>query len=422
MANFILVGKNGFNLPRDLEVPSVLSGHSSLLTPQLIDFLLKRGHEVSLVCPRSAGRSDQIYEAGPYAPNQLRVFPYGDTKFAKTPQSVPLDAFVAAMGAAFGAGSCSHMKTTVISIYGFPFAPMVECLRPAFNFSHLVLLRGGDGDRWLSSNMLQSEYTNFNEADTIVKWYVSALTNADAIFTASEWLATRARSHDIAITSVIPTPPPDLDPTQAVEFGKHVLSKIAKENSLVVEGKKILLFAGRDSPEKRPDLALRAFAEWQDENWVLLMLGIPAPQQGDVSLPKGKNVGFSTVSPFHFAALAHVSHGFIHTSLKLNGFEDARPSAVSIAASAGCSVVFPKNVGGVSECVSGLNQEMFGFDVVHDSVDETTDGIVRSLRNLNCSDKTERVRASNMSHYDNLKPDIIFEELTKHVSKSIEMV
>ncbi|WHP67315.1 hypothetical protein [Phaeobacter inhibens] len=419
MAKFIIVGKNGFKLPNHPNVSSTLSGHSSVLTPQLADFLLNLGHDVSFVFPVRPGRLDQHFEFGSQSPKELKLHPYGDTEFHKTPQSASMDSFIGAMGSAFSSTNVKEQEVIVISVYGFPFAPMVESLRSIRKFKHIVLLRGGDGDRWLSPERLQSEEIEFSSAEMISAWYRNALLNADVVCAASKWLAERARSHGVCVHSISPTPPPQLDRFEIIERSQKTISRIEKQNSILLTGKKLLLFAGRDSPDKRPDLALKAFERWNPGNWSLLMFGIPKPEHSEVS-SKGR-VGYLTVSPVDLAAVSYFCDGFLHTSLKTNKFEDARPSAVSIAASSGCPVVFPNNTGGVEECVSKYNRDHFAFEAIDGSINITTSNIVETLKILDCDVRTKKARSENLKLYENIKPSTIFKEVLAHALNESEL-
>ena len=111
----------------------------------------------------------------------------------------------------------------------------------------------------------------------------------------------------------------------------------------------------------------------------------------------------------------HCCDGFVHTSIPTDDFEDARPSAVSMAASAGCPVIFPLRVGGVAECFSPENAAHLGY-IWNGTDADTVRNIVAKLRLLTNSGLTQQIASSNLAHSKDVQPKQVFTQLTKHLA------
>jgi glycosyltransferase involved in cell wall biosynthesis len=114
-----------------------------------------------------------------------------------------------------------------------------------------------------------------------------------------------------------------------------------------------LLWSGRLSPDKRPDLALAAFCQAARDGvdrWQLVIAG-----DGDRSLLPGAlppGVAHVFVPPRSLPHMLRAADGAVHTAVP-GSFIDSRPSSVLAASAYGlpCITVRSDGLGGTDECV-----------------------------------------------------------------------
>jgi glycosyltransferase involved in cell wall biosynthesis len=144
-----------------------------------------------------------------------------------------------------------------------------------------------------------------------------------------------------------------------------------------------LLWSGRLSPDKRPDLAIRAFrqaAQAGADRWQLVIAGDGDRSLLPAALPPG--VAHVFVPPRSLPHMLRAADGAVHTAVP-GGFIDSRPSSVLAASAYGvpCITVRSDGVGGTDECVSPGVLAKLGVDRAGGE-DEIVAGLAASIATL----------------------------------------
>jgi hypothetical protein len=179
-----------------------------------------------------------------------------------------------------------------------------------------------------------------------------------SVTAASTWLADVARSAGVQVDAIIGSPPPGdgVAPEVTADRSSWKRAYLA-DGYLPVGGDTLradrlwLLWSGRLSKDKRPDLAIEAFARAGSDRWQLVIAG-----EGDRALlpdPLPPGVAHVFVPPRSLPRILRAADAALHTAVP-GSFIDSRPSSVLAASSYGlpCITVRAEGVGGTDECVS----------------------------------------------------------------------
>ncbi len=419
-----VVGKSAFShRVNGIDVPAVIAGHTVQLIRQLLTYAATRGHEVYYLYPTTVAEEDTVvFDPYDNLPEAVTLVPFGDPRFSKTSvHSGWLDLTAALTRAANVNGGLDW----VILCYGFPFAPLLGYLKHEQGFRLAVLVRGGDGYKWLDHHWLQQQGPVMNNSEELRSVYKAALSNADFLGVASRWLGRKLRQHDVRFHAVIESPAAcEGAVVGIVTRGLFPpTAGISVTYGAMNPEKRWMLTAGRASRDKRADLAIEVFAEAALPDWQLI-LSVPGPQHDIVAEQarrlKPGSVCVVTTAPRAIGALFKTCDAYIHTSIPSREFVDARPSSVTSAAYYGKPVVAPLAVdGGLTESLSSENIDAYCFDIRDVDGQGGTTRIVTlaahaALRLLDCALR-ESVGLANAEHSKGSSVEAVFGRLFAHL-------
>jgi glycosyltransferase involved in cell wall biosynthesis len=279
-----------------------------------------------------------------------------------------------------------------VFVYPFPLLNLAAPVLRAAGVPWVATFRGGDAYRWLA------EPDDAAPNQRLV-WaaYREALQGSASVTAASSWLADVARAAGVPVDGIIGSPPPGdgVAPEVTPDRGGWKLEYL-DDGYLPVGGEMLrpdrlwLLWSGRLSKDKRPDLAIEAFARTASDRWQLVIAG-----EGDRALlpdPLPAGVAHVFVPPRSLPRILRAADAALHTAVP-GSFIDSRPSSVLAASSYGlpCITVRAEGVGGTDECVSPLVLAQIGVPGVAREEDIVA-GIAASIDRL--SDDAVRVALS----------------------------
>ena len=394
----LLVAKSAFSGtgPDGREYPAILSGMTVGFVRGLVRTALERGHPLTYVFPATTGPSEVTFvdDADPL-PDGVVARPFWDGPIAKSAVSaapVELQALVADV--------CNTPATrpdVAVFVYPYPLLSLAAPVLKAAGVPYVATFRGGDAYRWLPE---PAPGPDVSPNQSLVRdAYREHLRGCASVTAASSWLADVARDAGIEVDAIIGSPPPsDGVPPEVTADRSRWKQEYLADGYVPVGGEALrpdrlwLLWSGRLSKDKRPDLAIEAFARAATtrDRWQLVIAG-----EGDRSLlpealPPG--VGHVFVPPRSLPRMLRAADAALHTAVP-GSFIDSRPSSVLQASSYGlpCISVRADGVGGTDECVSPEVLRQLGVPGADDEATIVA-GIAASLDRL--TDDATRVALS----------------------------
>jgi glycosyltransferase involved in cell wall biosynthesis len=381
--------------------PAILSGHTVGFVRGLVRTARSRGDHITYLYPGFAGPAEvSFFDAADPVPADVDARPFWDEPLPKSAvSSAPVEL-------------CAHLADICRSpatrpdvaafVYPFPLLVLAAPVLAAAGVPYVASFRGGDAYRWLAPPPGDAS----PGAVAMRAAYLSALQGAASLTAASSWLADVAREAGLTVDGIIGSPPPadDQGVSPSGVSTDHTDAMVRKRRYLdegyrPITGEALrpdrlwLLWSGRLSPDKRPDLALRAFrqaARDGADRWQLVIAG-----DGDRSLLPGAlppGAAHVFVPPRSLPHMLRAADGAVHTAVP-GSFIDARPSSVLAASAYGlpCITVRSGGLGGTDECVSPGVLARLGVERSDDE-DAVVAGLAASIAAL--SDDAERRRLS----------------------------
>jgi glycosyltransferase involved in cell wall biosynthesis len=403
------VSKSAFSHAIDgLTVPAVVSGHTSQLARALIASARTEGHDVAHVYPIAPGSDDAcVVDPLDAYPANVRQLPYWDVPLPKATLSSGSLSFTAAL---YEAGPLDW----VVLLYAFPLAPLVQQFCAATGTRFAALLRGGDVYKWLSPDWWRRVQPAVNSA-SMLGLYAKALRDADYVAAASAWLLGVSQEHGVPCDDILESPA--AISVASLTARTELLNDpgIAVLSGTVDPSRRWLLWAGRASPDKRPDLALDAFERAGVSGWQLLLAAAGPLEDQIASRIDSKRVSAALVraSPRVMPALFAGCDALLHTAVPSSTFIDARPSAVTSAAYHAKPVIAPRaERGGVAESLAPINLDAFGF-AVDASADVTMQSLVDAMLRLGDAALRAHAGAANSAWSQASSPDAVWARLAR---------
>jgi glycosyltransferase involved in cell wall biosynthesis len=373
--------------------PAILSGHTVGFVRGLVRAARSRGDSITYVYPGYAGPAEVcFFDAADPVPADVDARPFWDEPLPKSAVSSGPVEFCATLAEI--CADPSRRPDVAAFVYPFPLLVLAAPVLDAAGVPYVVSFRGGDAYRWLAPPPEDATPGQL----AIRSAYRAALGRSASLTAASSWLADVARESGLAVDGIIGSPPPgddqgvspsgaSSDPSDAMARKRRYLD----EGYRPITGESLrpdrlwLLWSGRLSPDKRPDLAIRAFrqaAQAGADRWQLVIAGDGDRSLLPAALPPG--VAHVFVPPRSMPHMLRAADGAVHTAVP-GGFIDSRPSSVLAASAYGvpCITVRSDGVGGTDECVSPGVLDALGVDRPGDADDADTpageDGIVAGL-------------------------------------------
>lgn len=321
--------------------PAILSGMTVGFVRGLIRAALARGDELTYVFPAFPGPAEVTFvDDDDPLPAGVVARPFSDEPIPKSAIGAAPVRFVATL-----ADACRQAPPDVaVFVYPFPLLNLAAPVLAAAGVPFAAALRGGDGYRWLAAG-------EGLEHDA----YRDALRQCVSVTAASSWLAEVAERAGVTVDAVVGSPPPSdgVDPEITADRSGWKRDYLASgPPDVALDPDKLwLLWSGRLSTDKRPDLAIEAFGRIGPDRWQLVLAGdgdrslLPSP------LPAGVTQVF--VPPRLVPRILRATDAALHTALP-GAFVDSRPASVLAATSYGvpCITVRSGGRGGTDECVA----------------------------------------------------------------------
>lgn len=358
----LLVAKSAYSGagPDGRTHPAILSGMTVGFVRGLVRAALTGGHPLTYVFPATTGPSEVTFvdDADPL-PAGVDARPFWDGPIAKSAVSagaVELQAVVADV--------CADPATrpdVAAFVYPFPLLSLAVPVLRAAGVPYVATFRGGDAYRWLAD---PEPGPDVSPNQRLVRdAYRAHLQGCASTTAASAWLADVARGAGVEVDAIIGSPPPSDGVAPEVTADRSAWKREYLAGGYVPLGgealrddKLWLLWSGRLSKDKRPDLALAAFAEAATaggggDRWQLVIAGEGDRSLLPAELPPG--VGHVFVPPRSLPHVLRAADAGLHTAVP-GSFIDSRPSSVLQFSSYGipCITVRTGGVGGTDECVS----------------------------------------------------------------------
>jgi glycosyltransferase involved in cell wall biosynthesis len=374
--------------------PAILSGHTVGFVRGLLRTAQGRGDEVVYLYPGFAGPAEVcFFDPADRVPPEVDARPFWDDPLPKSAlSSAPVE-----LGAQVTQLCASGDTRPDVAAFVYPF-PLLTLLAPILDRAgvpYVASLRGGDAYRWLAP--APADATPGQVA--VRSAYLVALQGCASLTAASSWLAEVARDAGLDVDAVVGSPPPapaeEGSPDDEDSVGRKLrylsdgYRPIAGEN--LRPQRRWLLWSGRLSHDKRPDLALRAFSRAQAEGWQLVVAGDGDRSLLPAALPPG--VAHVFVPPRNLSQILRACDGALHTAVP-GSFIDARPSSVLAASAYGlpCITVRSDGLGGTDECVSPEVLSALGVARAGHDDDQLVAGLAASIERL--TDDALRARLS----------------------------
>jgi glycosyltransferase involved in cell wall biosynthesis len=398
----LLVAKSAYSgtLPDGRGYPAILSGMTVGFVRGLVRTGLAQGHELTYVFPAFTGPSEVTFvdDRDPL-PDAVVARPFGDGPIAKSAVSAAAVEFTAVV-----ADVCADPATrpdVAVFVYPFPLLSLAAPILQAAGVPWVATFRGGDAYRWLAEPDAAAARTSPNQR---LVWaaYRDALRRAASTTAASEWLADVARGAGVKVDAIIGSPPasdgipPEVTADRSRWKAEYLADGYVPQGGETLRADRLwLLWSGRLSKDKRPDLALDAFARAAtarggDGRWQLVIAGEGDRALLPAELPPG--VGHVFVPPRSLPRMLRAADAALHTAVP-GSFIDSRPSSVLAASSYGvpCITVRAEGVGGTDECISPEVLDQVGVPGTDDEA-AIVAGIAASIDRL--ADDTTRVALS----------------------------
>ena len=355
----LLVAKSAYSGvgPDGRAYPAILSGMTVGFVRGLVRAALENDHPLTYVFPAYTGPSEVTFvdDADPL-PAGVVARPFWDAPIAESAvPSGPVE-FTALI-----ADICTSPETrpdVAVFVSPFPLLSLAAPLLTAAGVPYVATFRGDDAYRWLAKPGTGPDVSPNQEL--VWKAYRDQLQACASTTAASSWLADVARDAGVEVDAIIGSPPASdgVAPEITADRSRWKHEYLA-DGYVPVAGEALrpdrlwLLWSGRLSTDKRPDLAIDAFARaaTTSDRWQLVIAG-----EGDRSLlpdelPPG--VGHVFVPPRSLPRMLRAADAALHTAVP-GSFIDSRPSSVLAASSYGlpCITVRAEGVGGTDECTS----------------------------------------------------------------------
>jgi glycosyltransferase involved in cell wall biosynthesis len=355
----LLVAKSAYSGvgPDGRPYPAILSGMTVGFVRGLVRTALARGYSLTYVFPAFTGPSEVTFvdDADP-VPAAVTARPFWDGPIAKSAVSAGPVEFTTVVGDI--CASPESRPDVAVFVYPFPLLSLAAPILRAAGVPWVATFRGGDAYRWLAEPEARDDVS----PNQRLVWsaYRTALQSAASVTAASSWLADVARTAGVEVDGIIGSPPasdgvaPEVTADRSrwkQEYLDDGYMPVGTGGEALRPDRLWLLWSGRLSKDKRPDLAIEAFARTTSERWQLVIAG-----EGDRSLlpdPLPGGVGHVFVPPRSLPRILRAADAALHTAVP-GSFIDSRPSSVLAASSYGlpCITVRAEGVGGTDECVS----------------------------------------------------------------------
>ena len=357
----LLVAKSAYSGvgPDGRAHPAILSGMTVGFVRGLVRASLAGGHPLTYVFPAYTGPSEVTFvdDADPL-PDGVVARPFWDGPVAKSAVSAGPVEFQAVV-----ADVCADPATkpdVAVFVYPFPLLGLAAPVLRAAGVPYVATFRGGDAYRWLAE---PAPGPDVSPNQLLVRnAYRADLQGCASTSAASSWLADVARDAGVEVDAIIGSPPPSdgVAPEVTADRSRWKREYLA-DGYVPLAGEALrddrlwLLWSGRLSKDKRPDLALQAFARAasvRDQGrWQLVIAGDGDRSLLPAQLPPG--VAHVFVPPRSLPRILRSADAALHTAVP-GSFIDSRPSSVLQFSSYGipCITVRAEGVGGTDECIS----------------------------------------------------------------------
>lgn len=357
----VFLGKNPFFRGRSsANTQPYLAGHTVGFTAAMIGAMLERDARVTLITLN--GPTNVPCEIAPFFPSppddeRLSIIDLSLQTEAKVPFFFPSISIADhLLTLAEGEDAC----LTVLAVYAYPaiVGAMLAAREDPRRIRVVALLRGSDVSRFFGA-----------EATGRLRVYRSALKSCHKVLAVSESLSTNAAGLGIPVHGILPSPYfPVSSDMQGLEPGSAearalFLRKIAPDHPLPesLHARPWTVTSARAGPERPVGDALDALSTdgLRDSTY-----GFVASPRRVNGLEPHDNVVSAFVPPSLMPDLLHAASVFLHPTRRAD-FYDARPHAVTQAASSGCPVVLPRSAaddGGAVESLSQINVQRLIYD------------------------------------------------------------
>ena len=355
----LLVAKSAYSGvgPGGRAYPAILSGMTVGFVRGLVRTALADDHPLTYVFPATTGPSEVTFvdDVDPL-PEGVVARPFWDDPVAKSAVSAGPVEFTALI-----ADICSSPETrpdVAVFVYPFPLLSLAAPLLAAAGVPYVATFRGGDAYRWLAEPGTGPDVS----PNQRLVWaaYRDQLRACASTTAASSWLADVAREAGVEVDAVIGSPPasdgvaPEITADRSRWKREYLTDGYVPLAGETLRPDRLwVLWSGRLSKDKRPDLAIDAFARaaTTSDRWQLVIAGEGDRSLLPAELPPG--VGHVFVPPRSLPRMLRAADAALHTAVP-GSFIDSRPSSVLAASSYGlpCITVRAEGVGGTDECIS----------------------------------------------------------------------
>jgi len=372
-----ILAKNPYYFKGEKITP-YLAGHSIGFVAPFIEYLIKRGHKVSIISPKEYKSEEEIeskfFNKPPKSKNFFNFF-VEEAKFPKVPFNFGDLMF---QNAIIKAKKTMGGLDIVLVVYIFPWIVAVNYLKKDIGFKTVAFLRGSDV---FSGCFRDSDYKKLvsdkETWDEIVNVMVSSLNKSDLVYSVSNMLKRFAGRQGIKVDKICPTPPfPNSQGIKEVKRTKEQSKKaflrnkfIRKQFGKINKDTKWIAYLGRLHSEKQVSLVVDAFNLSKNHKGISLIIAGTGLEKKNLQERKAKmglkNMHIGFVPPKLVPLFCKSIDIMIHPATP-QSFMDARPSSCMNAAFMGVPVIFPYKEGiegtGLSESVSSANKKFLAVN------------------------------------------------------------
>lgn len=357
----VFLGKNPFfRGPSSTNTQPYLAGHTVGFTASMIGAMLERDARVTLITLN--GPSNVPSDIAPHFPSppddeRLSIIDVSLQTEPKVPFFFPS---ISIADHLLNLAEKEDRCLTVLAVYAYPaiVAAILAAREDPKRIRVVALLRGSDVSRFFGT-----------AATGRLRIYRSALKSCHKVLAVSESLSANAAELGIPVHSVLPSPFLPVSPEMAMlkpgsaEARTLFLRMSASQCALPIHlhERPWTVSCARAGPERPINDSLGAFASPGLRDCTF---GIVASPRAAPSSAVPDNVVSAFVPPSLMPDLLHATSVFLHPTRRAE-FYDARPHAVTQAASTGCPVVLPKSAvedGGAVESLSHINVQRLTYD------------------------------------------------------------